>query len=296
MKTGCWETKNHSSFKIGGALKTALFPESLDELADMLKNEKYDYVLGNCTNILFSSDYIDKTVIFTDKLNNIEINGNRVKVLCGAKGAQASRLCRDNSLSGFEFLIGLPGSFGGMLCMNASAHNQAVSDCFVSADVYNLETNSVITLKKENLGFRYRNSDIQSKQYTVLSAEFELKKDSIDNINERMQQNLDFRKEHQPLNYPNAGSVFKNPENNSAGRLLDLCGLKGENCGGAQVFEYHANFIVNKNNASSKDVLKLMHIMFSKVYDNYKIKLTPEIKYIGSNTEEIEIWNKITQT
>ena len=292
-----YEVKKITTFKIGGKIKKAAFPSDIKELISLLKTEDYDYVLGNCSNILFSSNDIDVNIIFTEKINSYFINGCRVHVSCGTKGPMISSECQKNSLSGFEFLIGFPGSFGGMIYMNSSAHNQAISDCIVSVDVYNPETKEIFNLKKDELGFTYRNSKIAKKNYIVLSAEFELKKGSKEQIDEIMQRNIDFRRTHQPsLTYPNAGSIFKNPENDSAGRLLDLCQLKGEKEGGAEIFANHANFIINSDNATSEDVINLVYKMYSKVKEKYRIELKPEIKYIGDEgTNEAKLWKIMTE-
>lgn len=292
-----YEVKKHTTFKIGGRIKKAAFPSDINELIYLLNLNEYDFVLGNCSNILFSSSDIDKKIIFTEKINSYFINGCKVHVSCGTKGPVVSSDCQKNSLSGFEFLIGFPGSFGGMIYMNSSAHNQSISECITSVDVFDTVNKKILNLKKEELDFRYRSSNIARKNYIVLSAEFELKKGQIEQINEIMQRNIEFRKIHQPsLTYPNAGSIFKNPENDSAGRLLDLCELKGEKEGGAEVFKNHANFIINTGEATSRDVIILMYKMFSRVKEKYTINLKPEIKYIGNEgTEESKLWKIMSE-
>ena len=292
-----YEVKKNSTFKIGGKVKKAAFPETIEELTKLIDTKEYDYILGNCSNILFSSSDIDKKIIFTEKLNNFKINGFIVNVSCGTKGPIVASECAKNNLSGFEFLIGFPGSFGGMIYMNASAHNQAISDNFLFANVYDVENKKIIHLNKNEMNFGYRHSIVSEKNYIVLSAEFELKRGSKEQIDEIMQRNIEFRKTRQPsLTYPNAGSVFKNPANDSAGRLLDLCNLKGTQEGGAMVFENHANFIINKDNATSEDVLTLMYKMYSKVKEKYTIKLQPEIIYIGNEgTREYGLWEEMTK-
>lgn len=292
-----YNIKKHTTFKIGGNLDVAYFPETTDELITLLKSNDYDIVLGNCSNVLFSTEDIHKKIIFTEKLDKYEIIENKIKVSAGTKGAVISNECKKRGLTGFEFLIGFPGSFGGMIHMNASAHNQAISDCFVCATLYNPKTKEICKYNKEQMQFEYRNSVVQKNNLIVIDAEFELKSGDIEQIEEIMKRNLEFRKTRQPaLTYPNAGSTFKNPENDSAGRLLDLCNVKGKECGGACVFEKHANFVINKNNATSMDVIKLMYEMFLAVQDKYRIKLQPEIKYIGNTeTEEYRLWQIMTE-
>lgn len=290
-----YEIKNDSTFKIGGVVEQVGIPETVDEFISLLKEYNYDYILGNCSNILFSSNKINKKIILTKKLNNYSIKGNKVSVSCGTNGGLIAKKCAENGISGFEFMIGFPGSFGGMIYMNASAHNQAISDCFISGEFYNIDTKSIVKLDKEKMGFDYRKSNLMSQNLILLTAEFELKKANVEDIQKRMQENLAFRKEKQPsLKMGNAGSIFKNPQGDSAGRLLELCNMKNQKVGGAVVYEKHANFIVNENNATSLDVLELMYKMKTNVKENFNIELHPEVKYIGNKeTKEYKLWELI---
>ncbi len=291
-----YEIKNESTFRIGGKVKKVAFPKSVDELVELLNKDEYEYILGNCSNVLFSSKDINKKIIITKDINKFNFERKKLYVECGARGPVVSKECKNRCLSGFEFLIGFPGSFGGMICMNASAHNQFISDTFISARVFDLAKKEILTFNKEFMEFSYRKSKILNSNYIVLDAEFELKDGTSEQIEELMNRNMEFRKKHQPsLMYGNAGSIFKNPENDSAGRLLDLCKMKGEKSGGAKIFENHANFILNYDNATSKDVLSLMYKMYSNVKEKYTIELRPEIKYIGDKgTEEYKLWEIIT--
>lgn len=289
--------KNDSTFKIGGVVSKVALPDNSEELIELLMTEKYDMVLGNCSNVLFSSEKINKNIILTKNIKDFSINNNIVKVSCGTRGPVVAKECQKNGLTGFEFLIGFPGSFGGMIYMNASAHNQFISDCFINARVFDLNNKKLITLKKDEMEFGYRTSILNKKNYILIDAMFELKKGEQKFIDEIIERNITFRKNRQPsLTFGNAGSTFKNPENDSAGRLLDLCELKGEKCGDAMVFEKHANFIINTKNATSLDVLTLMYKMYSKVREKYRIMLEPEIKYIGDKgTQEYKLWETITE-
>lgn len=291
-----YSVKNESTFKIGGIVKKAAFPHTIEKMVNLLNSNEYDIVLGSCSNILFSSGEIDKNIIFTKHIKDYKFEGPKLTVSCGTKGALISKECRERALTGFEFLIGFPGSFGGMIYMNASAHNQSISDCFVSARLFDIKNAKIINFNKYDMNFSYRKSGLSSGNYILLDAVFELKEGSKAAIEELMQRNIEFRKLRQPsLSFGNAGSIFKNPVNDSAGRLLDLAGAKEEKSGGAAVFEKHANFIINKNNATSFDVVNLMYKMYSKVKEKYTIELEPEIKYIGNEgTEEYKIWELMT--
>ena len=173
--------------------------------------------------------------------------------------------------------------------MNASCHGQAISNCLVRCCLFDKGKKEIIYKEKSEMGFDYRKSILQEGKYILLGAEFELKKSNKEDIQALLDRNLSFRKDVQPsLAHPNAGSVFKNPENDSAGRLLDKAGVKEFNLENVKVWDKHANFIVNKGSATSKDILELMFKMFTAVQENYKIELQPEIIFIGDKTKEEE--------
>ncbi len=291
-----FNAKNLTSFKVSGQISKAYFPKSAEELIFLLSTLKNPLVLGNCSNILISSDGYNGEVIFTTKCNSIKVENTKIYAECGVKGPMASKVAKDSGLSGFEFMIGFPGSIGGEIYMNASAQGQAISDFLISATVFDMDIKKKIKLSKEDLKFEYRHSICQDKKYVIVSAEFELQKDLQEKIDEKMQYNLNFRRNHQPsLALPNCGSVFKNPENNSAGRLLDSVGAKNFSVGNAKVWENHANFIIN-NGATSLDILNLMLLMYNKVEETHNIKLKPEVIYIGNNSEkEAKIWKTLKQ-
>lgn len=281
--------KNLTSYKIGGIVKKAFFPENQSELTQLLR-ELDDYILlGSCSNIIFSSSGFDGNVIFTTNLNGIDIRGCKVYADCGVKGPKLAQQTCGLGLSGFEFMIGFPGSVGGNICMNAGAHGQSISDCVISCCLFDKETKEIVYKKKEEMGFSYRNSLLHNNKFVLLYAEFELKKAQQEDIKNLLDRNLTFRKSIQPsLAQPNAGSVFKNPENDSAGRLLDKAGVKNFEFDNVKVWDNHANFIVNKGNATSQDVLELMVKMYQAVKDMYTIELVPEQIFIGNKTKQEE--------
>jgi len=289
-----YEIKTHTSFKIGGKVNKVWFPKTQGELIYLLKNLEDYILLGNCSNILFSSNGYSGNVILTTQMKNFEIAGTQVIADCGVKGPLLSQKACDASLSGFEFMIGFPGSIGGEIFMNASCHGQCISDKLVGCTLFDVEKKEVVYKEKSEMGFDYRKSILQEGQYILISAEFDLEKANKDEIQARIDKNLAFRKDKQPsLAIPNAGSVFKNPENDSAGRLLDSIGAKTFEAEKVKVFEKHANFIVNKGDATSEDVLEMMVKMFTAVKENYKIELTPEVIFIGDRTEKEEQLCKI---
>lgn len=285
--------KNLTSFKIGGNIERLYFPKTQQEFVHLLKTLKNPLIFGQWSNVLISSSGIKNDVISTSKLDKIEIKGTKVIVDCGVKGPMLSQKALEKGLSGFEFMIGFPGSIGGNIYMNASAHAQCISDYLTSVCVFDTIKKEVLVIAKKDLGFDYRTSILQKKPYIVLSAEFDLKKAPKEEIETLIKRNLEFRKTHQPtLALPNAGSIFKNPPNDSAGRLLDKAGVKDFLVGGAKVWENHANFVVNTGNATSEDVLELMLKMFEEVKNKYTLELSPEVKFFGEKSErEVEICN-----
>ena len=284
-----FEVKNLTTYKIGGKVRKAFFPESQSELAQILR-ELDDYLLlGNCSNVIFSSNGYDGNIIFTTNLKNFDIRGTKIYTDCGVRGPMLAQKTCELGLTGFEFMIGFPGSIGGNICMNAGAHGQNISDNLVSCCLFDKETKEIVYKKKNEMGFTYRNSVLHSGKYVLLYAEFELKKAVQADIKALLDRNLAFRKSIQPsLAKPNAGSVFKNPENDSAGRLLDKAGVKSFELPNVKVWDNHANFIINKGSATSEDVLELMVMMYNAVKEMYTIELTPEQIFIGNKTEKEE--------
>lgn len=285
-----FEIKNLTSFKIGGSICKVFFPENLSEFEQILNQNPTLPVFGNLSNTLISSDGYSGGIILTTKMKNIVINGDTVIADAGVKGPKLSQEVCKSGLSGLEFMIGFPGSVGGEVCMNASANSQAISDSLVSVTAY-VEGQGVVKFSKDEMNFTYRHSRCQDEKIIVLQAEFKLLKKAQEEIEQQMAQNLKFRKEHQPsLALPNCGSIFKNPQGDSAGRLLDSIGAKNMICGGVKVWENHANFIVNNNCGTSLDVLTLMFDLYSKVKEKYGIELDPEIRFLGGNNEkEVEL-------
>ena len=289
-----YEIKKHTTFKVGGLVKRVWFPKSQQELAYLLKNLKNYLLLGNCSNIIFSSNGYNGDVVLTTEMKNYEINGTRIIADCGVKGPLLSQKACELSLSGFEFMIGFPGTIGGEVYMNASCHGQSISDCLIRCCLFDKEKKEIIYKEKSEMEFEYRKSILGKGRYILLGAEFELKKSNKESIQELLDRNLSFRKDVQPsLAYPNAGSVFKNPENDSAGRLLDKAGVKSFDLENVRVWDKHANFIVNKGNATSEDILELMVKMQKAVKDAFTIELTPENIFVGNKTKKEEELCKI---
>lgn len=275
-----------TSLKIGGEIARMYFPASIEEFVAAVEKEPDAYVVGNLSNVLVSSFGYNGAVISTTKLNDIKIEGNKIIAGAGVRGTKLSKLACENGLSGLEFMIAFPGSVGGEVFMNAGAHGQMIADVLSTAKVY-CPDKGVINLSKDEMEFSYRTSICQRKPYSVLEAEFVLTVQTVEKIQEKMNENLSFRQNKQPaLTLPNCGSVFRNPVGDYAGRLLESVNVKGLVCGGARVWENHANFIINDGSATSLDVLRLMFEMHKRVKEKYNIELKPEVRFLGGNNEE----------
>jgi UDP-N-acetylmuramate dehydrogenase len=289
-----YPVKSLTSFKVGGSAENFYLPKTVEELVFLLERVGNPQVFGSWSNVLISSNGIKGDIIATQNLKDIKVDGTKVIAQSGVKGPAISRAVADFGLTGFEFMSGFPGSIGGNIYMNAGANQQCISDTLIKIRVFDLESKKIFELKKEDLEFDYRSSLLQRKNYIVLDAEFELSKKDKTEVLKKIQDNLKFRAEHQPnLSKPNAGSVFKNPQSASAGKLLDEAGAKEFFHNSAKVWANHANFIVNYDkNATSVDILELMYKMYKAVDEKFGIKLHPEVKYFGVKTpREEEICN-----
>lgn len=277
--------KGYTSFKIGGPADIFISPKNEQELAKVVvfckENEIPCFVLGKGSNILVSDEGIRGAVIFTGLMNEVEFIDDCI-VKCGS-GLSLMKLCTialEHSLSGLEFAFGIPGSVGGAAFMNAGAYGGEVKDVLLSCTHVDRDGN-VGELCGDDMKLSYRNSAYQKNDYIVTSATFRLTKGESAEIKAKMQDFLGRRKDKQPLEYPSAGSTFKRPEGHFAGALIEKCNLKGFSIGGAQVSEKHAGFVINKGNATAKDVLNLVEMVSCTVEEETGVKLNPEIRFIG---------------
>ena len=280
----------HSTFKIGGPARVAVFPQSVDELVAVLKelkNCRYKYkIIGNGSNILFDDKGFDGIIIFTKRVCDVEYihsgSSTYIKVACGKSLTElASDVGKKHCLGGMEFAYGIPGTVGGAVYMNAGAYGGQMSD-IVRETVY-LDTSSgeVKSLTAEEHKFDYRHSVfMEHPEYVILSTTIELKEGNAEEIFATMTKNMTSRREKQPLEFPNAGSTFKRPVGHFAGKLIEDCGLKGYTVGGAQISEKHAGFTVNIGGATSADVLALIEHTKKTVKESFDVSLECEIIYI----------------
>lgn len=271
--------KTLTTYRTGGSAKLLFLPnnyESLKEAIDYLKKNSIKYkIFGNGSNILASDNNYDGVIIKLSNLNNISINGDVLEV---ESGYNFSLLCNKMSkegYTGFEFGCGIPGSVGGSVYMNAGAYLHSISDVLLKVLVLDEELN-IKELDKSLLDFSYRHSIFQGSNYVILKAYFKLEKGNKKEIKDLILERKQRRKNTQPLQYPSAGSVFRNPQDKYAGKLIEDCGLKGKTYGGAMISDKHANFIINKENAKSEDILYLMNLVQKKVKESYNIDLYRE--------------------
>jgi len=277
--------KKHTTFGIGGKVRILIYPQDLNELIQIIKiinkNKIEFYFIGSGSNLLVSDKNLRCIIVSLKKtFKKILFNNNTVNVEAGVMLGTLVKKFNKREITGYESLIGVPGTVGGALIMNAGAFGSEISNNFISARTI---TNNGTIKKYDNkkIVFSYRESSFP-KNEILIDALFKCKKGNNGKINEKKMASSKERKEKQPLKYRSAGSIFKNPSPKiAAGYLIDKANLKGIQIGGAQISEKHANFIINKGNASSNDVIELINIIKKKVYMLFKIKLELEIKLIG---------------
>ena len=278
--------KNHTSFKVGGPADILVTPEDVMEAQSIIKickENKVDYYLiGNGSNLLVRDGGIRGVVIKLCKLNKIEVKGNKVIAQSGASLYDVTMVALGEGLKGMEFANGIPGSIGGAAAMNAGAYNGEMS--MVLESILALDNNGeLLTLTKDEMELSYRSSAILKHGYTVISVTLNLQEGDKEIIKARMDDLAKKRSDKQPLEYPSAGSTFKRPEGHYASVLIQDCALKGTCVGDAQVSEKHSGFIINKKNASAKDILDLIKLVQHEVYEKFGVKLNTEVKIWGED-------------
>ena len=272
--------KNYNTYKIDTLCSYLVFPKNEEELIKILKeinkeNIKY-IVIGNGSNIILSMPFYEGIVIKLDKMCQVEYSDNLVTVGAGYSLIKIALETIERGLSGLEFAAGIPGTVGASTAMNAGAYNSDMASVVKNVKVLN-DKFEIITLSNRELEYSYRDSFLKKhKDYIVLSTTFELVKGNSEIMKAQIEERRAKRIASQPLNMPNAGSVFRNPDNMYAGELIEKSNLKGYSVGGAMVSDKHANFIVNKGNATGKDIVDLINTIQNKVRENYNVELKLE--------------------
>ena len=280
--------KKYTSFKIGGPAECLIKIKSTEELKKVLKlaneNNIPVTVIGNGSNVLVLDEGISGITLMI-KIEGISIQtlddkNFTVKVGAGEKIAKVGRMFLNNSLTGFEEISGIPGTFGGAVRMNAGAHGKEMKDIVKNVTCVDYFGNEKV-FNNQEMKFEYRRSILKEEKYIVTEVEIELEKGNAEEIKAKMEKYAKFRKEKQPLEYPSAGSTFKRGEDFITAKLIDESGLKGYSVGDAEVSTKHAGFVINKGNATAKDVLELVNKVKEEVYKKFQKKIELEVEIIG---------------
>ena len=279
----------HTSFRIGGP--AALFVQVTDEeeLAQVLRVLTFEgaehMLVGNGSNLLVSDDgYPGVAVKMCGDFERIELmDRGECCIRAGAAALMSSvaSFATSHGLSGFEFASGIPGSMGGAVFMNAGAYGGEIKDIAESVRIMKADGSEVKELSNEEMGFSYRNSNVQKSNDIILSCVLKLQSDETSNIEARVLELQAKRNEKQPVNYPSAGSTFKRPKDGYAAALIEQSGLKGFKVGGAEVSEKHSGFVINTGGATCEDVLSVMRHVVEKVKEDSGICLEPEVRLIN---------------
>lgn len=272
----------HTTFKVGGIADIFITVDSKEKLLktlEMLKNEKIT-IVGNGSNLLVTDEGI-RGIVLKYTANTCEINDTIVKVDSGMTNARFANALLNKELTGYEFAAGIPGTIGGAIVMNAGAYGREMKDVVLETEFLDFETNEIRIFKNEELNFEYRKSIFENKKGIILSATFKFEHGNKNEIDEKMKEYAQKRRDTQPLDMPSAGSTFKRGNGFITAKLIDEAGLKGYSIGGAEISTKHAGFIVNKGKATAKDIIDLIKYVQKEIYQKFGERIEPEIKIIG---------------
>ena len=276
----------HTTFKTGGIAEyyiTAKTEEQVIKVRDFAKKNNIPlYIIGNGSNLLVNDKGV-KGIILKIGIDKIKIDKEKdniyVTVGAGTKIMNLGVKLKNESITGFEELSGIPGTIGGANRMNAGAYGKEMKDIIIETKCIDKKGNiNILSNEEQKLG--YRTSIFQDNNYIILELKLKLKNGKKQEIEEKMKQYETERKEKQPYEYPSAGSTFKRGDGYITAQLIDECGLKGYSIGGAQISEKHAGFVINKGNATSEDILNLIQYTKKKVFEKFKIEIAEEIEII----------------
>lgn len=277
----------HTTFKIGGPAECFIKIDSVKDLKEILsfskENEVPLTVIGNGSNVLVLESGI-KGITVCIKLEGMELKEEKdfciLKVASGEKIGKVARMMCNKEISGMEELLGIPGTIGGAIKMNAGAHGKEIKDIVSEVTCIDYDGN-IKEFTNEEMKFGYRKSILKEENYIVVEAEFKLQKGNKNEIEEKIEEYSKYRREKQPIEYPSAGSTFKRGEDFITAKLIEDAGLKGYSIGGAEVSTKHSGFIINKGNAKAKDVLDLVEYVKEEVYKKFSKNIELEIEVIG---------------
>ncbi len=272
--------KKHTTFRTGGNADYLVTPTSKEEIIELLKIDIPKTVIGNGSNLLVKDGGIRGLVIQLSKNDRYTINENVIEAGSGIFVAKLSQLALKEGLTGLEFACGIPGTLGGAIYMNAGAYGGEMSNVVVETEFLK-ENGEIETITDHQ--FAYRKSIFQNMNGIILSSRLKLEKGNVDEIKSKMDEYKTARNTKQPINFPSAGSTFKRPEGYFAGKLIEDAGLKGYRIGGAEVSTLHAGFVINADNATSKDILELISYIQKTVNEKFGVNLETEVKIIGED-------------
>lgn len=278
------DLKKYTTYKAGGIGRVLVIPkdiESLQKLFNYINKNNIKYkMLGLGSNLIFGDDIYEGILIKLDEFNDVNISGTTIRVGAGYSLIKLSLLAARNDLAGLEFASGIPGTVGGAIYMNAGAYKSDMGYIVKEIKVLTPD-NEIITMSNKELDFHYRTSFLQKNPgYICLEATLNLYKGDRNAILDVIRDRKKRRMETQPLEFPSAGSVFRNPPDDFAGRLIEELGYKGKKIGGAMVSTKHANFIINVGNAKGNDIKKLILEIQEKVKEKYDIELKVEQEFV----------------
>lgn len=272
--------KNYNTYKLNSICKTFIEIDTEEELIKLINNIKEPYkIIGNGSNLILP-EYINGTIIHLN-LKDIKINDNELTISAGVLLPNLVNITINNNLTGLEWASGIPASLGGAIMNNAGAYKHSILDYITNIKI--LENNQIKEIAKNEIKASYHQTNLKNKYIIILSATIKLEKGNKEKSLNLIKEYAQKRKQSQPVEYPSAGSVFQNPEGDYAGRIIESLGLKNFHINDAYVSEKHANFIINKKSATSKDILKLIQIIQDKCQKEYGIKLKLEQEIITEN-------------
>ena len=279
---------NYTTIKVGGLAEYFSKPNNADELINLIKwshlNNQECRIIGAGSNLLINNILLEGLTICTKKMKSIKIDSltGIVEAEAGVMLPTMSYMLANNGLHGGEWTVGIPGTLGGSIYMNAGSKKLSLASNLLSVRVIDRKTLEISEIQKKDINFEYRFSPFQENNLQIISARLQFKpKGNIEQLLETTKKNLKKKTETQPYSLPSFGSVFKNPTNTYAGKIIEELGLKGFKIGGAEISTMHGNFIVNNSSANSQDILNLITLIQQKVLQKKGILLQPEVRMIG---------------
>lgn len=275
----------HTTFKVGGEAECMIRVEEEEELIKLVPylnriGQEY-FILGNGSNLLVGDKgYRGIVIKLGDGMNKIRVEDNRIIVQAGALLSQTAMAAKDAGLSGMEFAVGIPGSIGGGIVMNAGAYDGEMKQITESVKVMDSE-GKILILDNDTMEFGYRTSIIKNRPFIVLEVALCLKAAEKESIQQKMNELMERRRNKQPLGFPSAGSTFKRPEGYFAGKLIMDAGMRGYSIGGAKVSDKHCGFIINTGTATAADIKEVIEEVQERVRERFQVTLEPEVVFLG---------------